>query len=85
MTDPSGLVDGEQPGVANDWGLSINSSGQVGAGLGNPDRTQYSPDFLDTANGEAHLAIYSRSGGSVSLAVDGLSPLVLNDGGGRAL
>ena len=35
----SGLVDGEQPGVTNDWGLNWNSSNQVAAGIGNPDTT----------------------------------------------
>jgi len=67
----SGLVDAEQPGSTQDWGLAWNANSQVGAGIGNPDRTLYSAaQPLNTG----HVVIYSwdgTNGGAVRLSVDG--------------
>ena len=67
----SGLVDAEQPGVTQDWGLAWNGNSKVGAGIGNGDRTLYSAaQSLNTG----HVAIYSwdgTNGGAVRLSVDG--------------
>ena len=65
----AGLVDAEQPGVTNDWGLSWSGTDQVAAGIGNGDTTQYSsPDPEHT-----HVAIYtwSASANLITLDVDG--------------
>ena len=44
--ESTGLVDSNSTGLSTDWGLTINSSGQVAAGLGdgfgNPTKTVYS-------------------------------------------
>jgi len=67
----SGLVDAEQPGVTQDWGLAWNGNSKVGAGIGNGDHTLYSAaQPLNTG----HVAIYSwdgTNGGAVRLSVDG--------------
>jgi autotransporter-associated beta strand protein len=66
----TGLVDMEVGGVANDWGLALNSTGKVAAGIGNADITRYSQAGL--ANGQGHVAILSRAAnGTFSLTVDG--------------
>ena len=67
----TGLVDNEQAGVTTDWGLVLSSNGSVGAGLGSPDMTVYSAS--GKANGLGHVVIYSRSGGNVTLDIDGTS------------
>ena len=65
----SGLVDSEQVGITQDWGLEWNSSNQVAAGIGNPDTTTNSAALsLSTP----HVAIYSwDSSGRMTLSVDG--------------
>ncbi len=67
----SGLVDAEQGGVTDDWGLAINSGGQAAAGIGNPDATIYSGGLL--ADGKPHVLVYTRAGGTTELYVDGLA------------
>ncbi len=75
------IVDSEQAGVTNDWGLNINSAGQLAAGLGNPDVTQYSSTGGYFKDGKAHVAIYTRSGGTITLYVDGVQVGSRSDGG----
>ncbi|MCA9266008.1 MAG: laminin G domain-containing protein, partial [Planctomycetales bacterium] len=77
----TGLIDAEQSGVTNDWGLSLNSDGQVGAGLGNPDVTKYSTTGADFADGGAHVAIYTREAGQIRLYVDNFVVETRTDGG----
>ena len=79
-SDNTGIIDGTQAGAASDWGLAINSTGQVAAGLGNPDRTLYSSSLLNLADGQPHVAIYTRSGATMSLTVDGLPLINRTDG-----
>ena len=64
------LVSGEQPGVVNDFALSILKSGSVLAGTGNPDVTLASNTGYD--NGNAHIATFTRirSTGALQLYVD---------------
>lgn len=78
------IVDSEQSGVVNDWGLNINSNGRLAAGLGNPDITQYSASGGYYKDGKAHVAVYTRSGGVVSLYVDGLLVGSRTDGSTQA-
>jgi len=54
----AGLVDGDVPGVANDFGLSLNSRGQVLAGTGAPDTFLSSGLGFDDAR--AHVASFVR-------------------------
>ncbi len=66
----AGMVDGEQPGGDNDWGLSLSAEGVVGAGIGNPDVTLHS--LVSSLNdGKAHVAVYRREGSTLYLTVDG--------------
>ena len=78
--EASGLLDAEVTGVSNDFGLSLNSFGQVLAGKGNPDT------FISTGmgfnDGRPHVAVFTRaaSTGAMSLHVDGR--LFQTSGGG---
>ena len=66
----AGMVDGEQPGGDNDWGLSLSGEGVVSAGVGNPDVTLHS--LVSSLNdGKAHVAVYRREGSTLYLTVDG--------------
>ena len=67
----TGLVDATGFfGTTADWGLVLNSAGQVGAGLGGPPRTLYSA-ANGLNDGQVHVATYVRSGDTLSLYVDG--------------
>ncbi len=69
----TGLVDGSNLGFAPDWGLSINASGQIAAGMGGgfgkPSQTVYSPAG-GWNDGQVHVATITRSGSQLSLYVD---------------
>ena len=70
-----GLVSGEQPGVVNDYGMSIRDNGRVLAGTGNPDvtlRSNLGPDGLGYDNDLPHIATFTRvrATGALALYVD---------------
>ena len=67
----TGLVDGEIPGVANDFGLSWCKGNRVAAGFGNPETFIHSPGGHEL--GRWHVATLTRdqSTGDVALWVDG--------------
>ena len=69
----TGLVDGSNLGLTTDWGLSINSSGQLsaglGGGLGGAAATVYST-ATGLNDGQLHVATFTRSGSNISLYVD---------------
>ncbi len=69
--DGAGLVDAEETGVTNDFGISINATGRVLAGVGNPDVTLQSAAGLN--NGAWHHVAFTRvrSSGAIRLYVDG--------------
>lgn len=69
----AGLVDGDVAGVANDFGLSLNSLGQVDGGTGNPDT--FVSSGMGFNDGRLHVATFIRNGttGSIQLYVDGRS------------
>jgi GH43 family beta-xylosidase len=69
----AGLVDGEVGGVANDFGLSLNSLGQALAGTGAPDT--FVASGMGFNDGRAHVATFTRDAtlGTVSIYVDGKS------------
>ena len=70
----SGLVDASQLGFTTDWGLSINASGQLAAGMGtgivNSTENVYS-DVADLNDGQLHVAVLTRSLSNLTLYVDG--------------
>jgi len=66
----TGLIDANLFGAVADWGLVVNRDGQVGAGLGLPAVTQYS-SATGLNDGSAHVVIYARTAGTISLYVDG--------------
>ena len=75
----SGLVDAEQYGVTNDWGLAWNSANQLAAGIGNPDHTLNSAAAsLNTP----HVVIYGWNAGSATqtLSVDGVTTTLAGSG-----
>jgi len=67
----AGLVNGEVPGVANDFGTSLNANGAVLAGIGNPDLTLVGAGNYN--NGQGHLLTFKRirSTGALTLYLDG--------------
>ncbi len=65
------IVSGEVCGVVNDFGTSINSSGQIMFGIGNPDTTiTGSTNFAD-GNWHFLTATRVKSTGAIVLYVDG--------------
>jgi hypothetical protein len=69
----AGLLDGETPGVVDDFGTSLDATGQVWAGTGNPDTSIHSaPGFND---GAWHHVVFTRNQatGALTLYVDGVS------------
>lgn len=54
----AGLIDANQAPSTEDWGMSFDASGRVGAGIGNPDVSVYSHAGL--ADSRAHLAVIVR-------------------------
>ncbi len=78
----TGVVDANQMGFGEDWGLSINAAGQLatgmGAGFGGAPATVYST-ATGLNDGQLHIAVVTRSGSDLSLAVDDRTPDHLND------
>lgn len=67
----TGLVDGEIPGIVDDWGISWHSDGVISAGTGRPERFVASgPGYND---GEWHHVAFTRDqeSGRIALYVDG--------------
>lgn len=74
----TGLIDAEEGGQTNDWGLSWNDDKQLGAGIGNSDYTLNSDTI---ALNKAYVVIYTwdASTGSITLNVNGTSATYLSD------
>ena len=66
------LVDGDVPTLANDFGISIDGSGHVMAGVGNPDTTIHA-NGANYADGAWHYVVFTRAmaTGTITLYVDG--------------
>jgi len=67
----TGLVDGEIPGIVDDWGISWHSDGVISAGTGRPEKFVASgPGYND---GEWHHVAFTRDqkSGRIVLYVDG--------------
>ena len=69
----TGIVDANSQGFTEDWGITINAAGQVSAGMGDgflqPASTVYS-SAAGLNDGQLHVVIFTRSGGTLSLYVD---------------
>ncbi len=69
----AGIVDSNSLGLATDWGLSLNASGQVavgmGDGFGKPSKTLYSA-AEGLSDGELHFVTFTRQGDRMSIYVD---------------
>ena len=66
------LIDGDVPYVADDYGISIDGSGHIMAGVGNPDTTIHA-NAANYADGAWHYVVLTRtqSSGAIQLYVDG--------------
>ena len=71
----AGLVNGDQSGVQNDFGMQLNSQGEIVAGTGNPDTSIYSGAGFN--NGRTHVATFRRTQatGALAVFVDGVQYL----------
>jgi len=80
----AGLVDGEVSGVKNDFGLSLNATGQLLGGTGAPDTTAASGVGFN--DGRPHFAVFTRSAstGLLTTYVDG-KLFAQTTGGAQAL
>jgi len=80
----SGLLDGEVPGVRDDFGVSMDGGGRIWAGTGRPDTSVHSGPGL--ADGDWHHVAFTRvrHSGELTLYVDG-SPVASGHGGTQAL
>ncbi|MDB6068031.1 MAG: hypothetical protein JWR26_4239 [Pedosphaera sp.] len=71
-----GLVDAEQPGVTQDWGISLNNTGELNFGVGNPDTT-----IADSGNNLVgplfHAAVVTLDGSQMRLMVDDHTPFTV--------
>jgi Concanavalin A-like lectin/glucanases superfamily len=65
------LLDAEVPGVVDDFGTSLDSTGQVWAGTGNPDTSVHSAAGLN--DGAWHHLVFTRAqaAGTLTLYIDG--------------
>lgn len=56
--DNTALVDADESGVKNDWGLSLASTGKPGFGIGNADTTQYSSTAVNDSQWRVIVATW---------------------------
>ncbi len=80
----AGLVNGDLSGTVNDFGMQINSLGQVVAGTGNPDTSLTTGGGYN--NGRPHVASFkrTRSTGALAIYIDGVQTAA-STGGTSAL
>src|SRR5262249_23762024 len=80
----AGLASGEQSGTTGDFGISLNASGQILAGTGNPDISIHSNTGYNT--GQPHVVTFKRtkSSGQILLYVDSVAAAV-GTGGTQSL
>ena len=83
----TGLVDANRAGFGRDWGMSLNSTGQIGTGLGQglfkPHQSVYSSE-TGLNDGQFHLATVSRAGGTLQVYIDGGTATTMIDGNAEA-
>ncbi len=59
--DNTGLIDADESGVKNDWGLSLASTGKPGIGIGNADATQYAGSTIHDGQWRVVVATWDGS------------------------
>ncbi len=78
----TGLVDSDALGLTRDWGISINESGQISAGMGiafgAAPKTLYG-EASGLNDGQLHIVTFTRSGTQLSLYVDDQPAVARND------
>lgn len=67
----AGLLDAEVPGVVNDFGTSLDATGQVWAGTGNPDTSIHSPAGLNDGAWRHMVFTRAQATGTLALYIDG--------------
>jgi hypothetical protein len=67
----AGLVDGDSPGIANDFGTAL-VGGKFAFGVGNPDTTILSTNPINDGNWHQCVAARVRSTGAISVYMDGV-------------
>jgi hypothetical protein len=75
------IVDGSSLGFANDWGISINASGQVTAGIGfGQGLASHTVRSSRSGwhDGQWHVAVYQRQNATLQLQVDETEAVQLN-------
>src|SRR6185312_4578485 len=80
----AGLVNGEAPGVVNDFGTCLFANGSICAGTGNPDAAVNSGSGYN--DGQPHIFTFTRkrATGEIALYVDG-ALAGTTTGGGQSL
>ena len=61
----TGLLDADDAGTVNDWGLALASTGKPGLGVGNPDTTQYAA-ATSISDGQWHVVVATWDGSEVT-------------------
>lgn len=69
--DNTGLIDADESGVRNDWGLALPSTGKPGFGIGNADATHYGSGS-SIADGQWHVVVATWDGSEVTGDAAGL-------------
>lgn len=64
-SDNTGLIDGDETGAVNDWGVALASNGRAGLGAGNPDNTLYNAG-VSLVDGAWHVLVASWDGSDVT-------------------
>jgi autotransporter-associated beta strand protein len=63
--DKTGLLDADETGVTNDWGLSFTETGKAAFGIGNADVTNFGPS-PSLADGQWHVVVATWDGAEVT-------------------
>jgi len=61
----TGLLDAEEAGSTNDWGLALPASGKPALGIGNADTTAYAPG-ASIVDGQWHVVVATWDGSEVT-------------------
>lgn len=62
--DNTGLIDADESGTKNDWGLAVPSTGKPGFGIGNADSTRYAATSI--ADGQWRIIVATWDGAEVT-------------------
>jgi autotransporter-associated beta strand protein len=62
--DNTGLIDAEESGIKNDWGLALSSTGKPALGIGNADTTRYASSNI--ADGQWRVIVATWDGAEIT-------------------